>query len=129
MKLENTGMPLMFMNTRNQITPPPGDGPETPGGGTGGGTNEGTSGGSGTGGLGRYSSSPNGPGVATEIVPEQVPLAQWPDESSGITILDEDVPLAPLPKTGNETHGYYVMTLISSIMMGLYLALNSRKKE
>lgn len=125
MKLENTGMPLMFMNTRNQITPPPGDGPETPGGGTGGGTG----GGSGTGGPGRYSSSPNGPGVATEIVPEQVPLAQWPDESSGITILDEDVPLAPLPKTGNETHGYHVMTLISSIMMGLYLALNSRKKE
>ena len=37
----------------------------------------------------------------------QVPMAQWPEDPAQIMILDEDVPLAPLPKTGEGPRSFY----------------------
>lgn len=105
-------------------TETPGGGTETPGGGSGG---SGGTGGSG-GGSNRYDPS-GGPGTTVSIEPEQVPMAQWPDDSDLMTILDEDVPLAPLPKTGEGPRSYYLIAMISSLVTGLYIAFSHRKKE
>ena len=59
----------------------------------------------------------------------QVPMAQWPEEPAQITILDEDVPLAPLPKTGEGPRSYYLAAVISSLLSGLYIALLGRKRD
>lgn len=56
-------------------------------------------------------------------------MAQWPDDSDLMTILDEDVPLAPLPKTGEGPRSYYLIAMISSLVTGLYIAFSHRKKE
>ena len=37
----------------------------------------------------------------------QVPMAQWPEDPAQIMILDEDVPFAPLPKTGEGPRSFY----------------------
>ena len=103
-------------------TEPSGGETEPSGGGSGGG-----SGGSG-GGSSRYNPS-GGPGETINIEPEQVPMAQWPDNPEKVTILDEDVPLAPLPKTGEGPRSYYLIAILSSLVTGLYIALHGRKRE
>ena len=102
-------------------TDPSGGGTQPSGGGSGG------TGGSG-GNSGRYNPS-GGPGETVNIEPEQIPMAQWPDDPAQIMILDEDVPLAPLPKTGEGPRSYYLMAVISSLLSGLYIALHGRKRE
>ena len=102
-------------------TEPPGGGTQPSDGGSGG------TGGSG-GNSGRYNPS-GGPGETVTIGPEQVPMAQWPEEPAQITILDEDVPLAPLPKTGEGPRSYYLAAVISSLLSGLYIALHGRKRD
>ncbi|RGO79237.1 LPXTG cell wall anchor domain-containing protein [Enterocloster bolteae] len=44
-------------------------------------------------------------------------------------VLDEDVPLAPLPKTGEGPRSYYLAAVISSLLSGLYIALHGRKRD
>ena len=56
-------------------------------------------------------------------------MAQWPDNPEKVTILDEDVPLAPLPKTGEGPRSYYLIAILSSLVTGLYIALHGRKRE
>ena len=106
--------------------------PAVPDGGHSGGSG-GSGGGSGTTNHGRHNPSNGGPGDNTEtvtIAPEEVPLAQWPDKQDDPVILfDEDVPLAPLPKTGENRHGSHVMFLLSSFMTGVYLALHLKKRK
>ena len=58
-------------------------------------------------------------------------MAQIPSQpDSLITILDDDVPLAPLPKTGDMSVDHYMLTVISMLLTGIYLASGScRQKE
>jgi pilin isopeptide linkage protein/LPXTG-motif cell wall-anchored protein len=112
-----------------ETTPDPSPNPNpnpspSPGGSTGGGGGTSNTGG------GRYQPSDGGPGVTISITPEEVPMAQIPSQpDSLITILDDDVPLAPLPKTGDMSVDHYMLTVISMLLTGIYLALTKRKKE
>ena len=57
-------------------------------------------------------------------------MAQIPSQPDSLmTILDDDVPLAPLPKTGDMSVDHYMLTVISMLLTGIYLALTKRKKE
>ena len=102
---------------------------ETGGGDTGGGdTGGGETGGEDTGGTGSDSNSPTG---TTVITPEEVPLAQLPQqlgEDGLITIDDGEIPLAALPKTG-ENAGKSILLLMTSMITGLYLSIQKRKRE
>ncbi|MFR2693451.1 MAG: doubled motif LPXTG anchor domain-containing protein [Enterocloster bolteae] len=57
-------------------------------------------------------------------------MAQIPSQPDTlIKILDDDVPLAPLPKTGDMSVNHYMLTAISMLLTGLYLALTKEKRE
>ena len=57
-------------------------------------------------------------------------MAQIPSQPDTlIKILDDDVPLAPLSKTGDMSVNHYMLTAISMLLTGLYLALTKRKRE
>ena len=98
-----------------ETTPDPSPNPNpnpspSPGGSTGGGGGTSNTGG------GRYQPSDGGPGVTISITPEEVPMAQIPSQpDSLITILDDDVALAPLPKTG-QTSMRTTLTMIMGVI-------------
>ena len=85
------------------------------------------SGGNGGGGGGGGST---GKRSVTVINDENVPLANLPQPPVNETIiLDDDVPLAGLPKTGeivNAAAG--LAALISTALMGVYLALQKKRR-
>ena len=88
----------------------------------GGGSSSGTKPGRGT------TTTAGGPGVTTTINEEQVPMAQGP-ETAPVSIPETDVPLAPLPKTGDTTgHKNLIMLLMSSLMLAVYV-ITKRKEE
>ena len=92
--------------------------PYNPGGGGNGG---GTSGGGGN----RYNPPSGGPG-ATTINPEDVPLAQLPGAPVDTTMIDDgEIPLAALPKTGQNS----VKTTFTMMMSGIFLVLTALSKK
>ena len=78
------------------------------------------------------------PGPAADIPDEAVPLAYIPDayvplsdapvtDTVIINIVDEDVPLAGLPKTGDDSHNWMFSALISGL--GLVWLMLNKKRE
>lgn len=64
------------------------------------------------------------------ITPEDIPLAVAPeDASSFITLDDGEIPLAPIPKTGESSEAAKMMLLISGMMMAAAIALGKKKEE
>ena len=89
--------------------------PSNPGGSHGGG-----------GGPNPGGSTPSGgPGVEV-ITPDEVPLANLPEES--VEIPDEDVPLAALPKTGDAGH-MGLKTVLFGALFAAFLSVRKRKEE
>ena len=89
--------------------------PSNPGGSHGGG-----------GGPDPGGSTPSGgPGVEV-ITPDEVPLANLPEES--VEIPDEDVPLAALPKTGDAGH-MGLKTVLFGALFAAFLSVRKRKEE
>lgn len=69
-------------------------------------------------------------GGTVAITPEDIPLAVAPeDASSFITIDDGEIPLAPIPKTGESSEAAKMMLLISGMMMAAAIALGKKKEE
>ena len=66
-----------------------------------------------------------GPGVEV-ITPDEVPLANLPEES--VEIPDEDVPLAALPKTGDAGH-MGLKTVLFGALFAAFLSVRKRKEE
>ena len=78
------------------------------------------------------------PEPAADIPDEAVPLAYIPDayvplsdapvtDTVIINIVDEDVPLAGLPKTGDDSHNWMFSALISGL--GLVWLMLNKKRE
>ncbi|WP_180994758.1 doubled motif LPXTG anchor domain-containing protein [Clostridium sp. chh4-2] len=92
----------------------------------GGGGNSGT-----TPGYGNGGDTGNGPG-STTINPTEVPLASMPNDittGENILIDDGEVPLAALPKTGNQTGMNGVFAMLSGILLAAYLTISKKKDE
>ena len=89
----------------------------TPGGGS-------SSGGGGGGGSRRYGTTTGGPGM-TAIPEQEVPLAEAPELAALID--DGEIPLAGLPKTGQET----ARTELTLVLSGIFLVMTavSRKRR
>ena len=87
---------------------------------TGGNSSSGSSGGSSSSGSGsgrRYVSTNGGPGAVT-LEETQVPLAEAP--MTDMTVIDDgEIPLAPLPKTGNIMDRMSLTFLLSGIVLTL----------
>lgn len=92
----------------------------TPGGGGSGGGGGSSSGG----GSGRYGTTTGGPGM-TAIPEQEVPLAEAPELAALID--DGEIPLAGLPKTGQET----ARTELTLVLSGIFLVMTavSRKRR
>ena len=94
---------------------------------SGGGGNSGTTPGRGNGG-----DTGNGPGSTTTINPSEVPMANLPNDittGENILIDDGEVPLAALPKTGNQTGMNGVFAMLSGILLAAYLTISKKKDE
>ncbi|MBT9774905.1 doubled motif LPXTG anchor domain-containing protein [Clostridium sp. MCC353] len=92
----------------------------------GGGGNSGTTPGRGNGG-----DTGNGPG-STTINPTEVPLAGLPNDittGENILIDDGEIPLAALPKTGNQAGMNAVLAMLSGMLLAAYLTLSKKKDE
>ena len=98
----------------------------TPSGG--GSTSGGGGGGSSNTRPGRDTSTPaGGPGVTTTIGETEVPLASGP-VTEPVTIPDDMVPLAPLPKTGDTSGNKNgMMLLMSSLLLAFYGLIRKRE--
>ena len=99
-----------------------------PSGSHGGGGN---SGGSGGGGPRNPYNPGGGPGVNMEIDPEEVPLADLPEEASAETPVEipgGEVPLSSLPKTGQDSSAGKWMMMIAGLIAAVY-ALAEGKRE
>lgn len=92
------------------------------GGNSGGGT---SGGGGGSTGSGPYNPS-GGPGVT--IDEDEVPLAPLPDTSTTTTIGEDEVPLSPLPKTGETSRRSWAVLMLSGALMAV-AAVFTRKRE
>ncbi|HIZ78682.1 MAG TPA: doubled motif LPXTG anchor domain-containing protein [Candidatus Lachnoclostridium stercorigallinarum] len=115
---------LIFNVYYTRVTDP-GDGGDPDGGNPGGGNNGGGSSGSGP----RNPYNPGGgPGVATEIDPGEVPLADLPNEIP-TEIPQEEVPLAGLPKTGQSRNAGTWMAMIAGLVTAVYALIGGKKKE
>lgn len=101
--------------------PNPG-GDDHDGGNSGGGT---SGGGGGSTGSGPYNPS-GGPGVT--IDEDEVPLAPLPDTSTTTTIGEDEVPLSPLPKTGETSRRSWAVLMLSGALMAV-AAVFTRKRE
>ena len=66
--------------------------------------------------------------TTTTIMPTPVPLATIP-EIPQITIIDQDVPLAGLPKTGDTRTNAGMITLLASALMLMYMSLAGKRKK
>lgn len=65
------------------------------------------------------------------IADQPVPLAVIPpDSKTSLEIIEDvDVPLAPLPKTGEQTSPFGWMLMIGSLLMTVYWMMDKKKKE
>lgn len=86
-------------------------------------------GGNSGGGGGNNGGGSSGGGGGTVIEDLEVPLANLPDDNTSITILDEDVPLARLPKTGDFSKDHGLMALITAALAVFLLAAGRKKEE
>lgn len=87
---------------------------------------------------GRYEagSVQSGPGVTqSEIQPSEVPLAALPSDASAaasqaIAVIDDgEIPMAAIPRTGNNGNSAHELTfLLSGVLLAVYTALAKRKK-
>ena len=94
-----------------------------------GGGSGGSGGGSSSGGHGSIITSNGGPGVT--IQDENVPLAELPEEilpEEAVSIPEEDVPLAALPKTG-QSAGKEIALLVSAMVLGAAGIFRKKTKE
>lgn len=112
---------LVFNVYYNSNTPAP-----TPGNGGGSGS---SGGGSSSGSRGSIITDNGGPGVT--IQDENVPLAELPSEAlpqEAVSIPEEDVPLAALPKTG-QSAGKEIALFVSALVLGAAGLFGKRTKE
>lgn len=112
---------LVFNVYYNSNTPAP-----TPGNGGGSGS---SGGGSSSGSRGSIITDNGGPGVT--IQDENVPLAELPSEAlpqEAVSIPEEDVPLAALPKTG-QSAGKEIGLFVSALVLGAAGLFGKRTKE
>lgn len=112
------GVLVTFINTKNENPPSTPDRPHHPGGGGG---NPGGGG-----------NTPGGPGATTPIEDPGVPLASLPPDSFTETIVESEVPLAALPKTGDSRHTRVLMMMFGIAGLGMLLTaagLRRRKDE
>lgn len=110
--IEAEGITVTCINTKNRKE----DG-DTPGGGNPGG------GGSGGG------NSPRGGSPTTDIGDHEVPLANYADGPTE-TIVESEVPLVPLPKTGDSRHKGLLLMLFGIAGLGaLFSAAGLRKNK
>ena len=112
------GVLVTFINTKNENPPSTPDRPHHPGGGGG---NPGGGG-----------NTPGGPGATTPIEDPGVPLASLPPDSFTETIVESEVPLAALPKTGDSRHTRALMMMFGIAGLGMLLTaagLRRRKDE
>ena len=107
------GVTVTCINTKN--------GDDTPGGNNPGGNNPG-------GGGSRGGNSSGGNSPTTDIGDREVPLANFPDAPTE-TIVESDVPLVPLPKTGDSSHRGLMLILFSMAGLGAIFAAASLKKN
>ncbi len=111
---------LVFNVYYNSNTPAPNPTPSR-GGGSGGGSS--------SGGRGSIITSNGGPGVT--IQDENVPLAELPEGTlpeEAVSIPEEDVPLAALPKTG-QSAGKEIALLVSAMVLGAAGIFRKKTKE
>ena len=86
----------------------------------------GSSGGGGPTGGGAYTPS-GGPGMT--ITEEEVPLAPLPETETGTVIADGEVPLASVPKMGESPMRAWTMMVLSGALMALVSVLAHRREE
>ncbi|PNV60155.1 hypothetical protein C0033_20140 [Clostridium sp. chh4-2] len=82
-------------------------------------------------GYGNGGDTGNGPG-STTINPTDVPLASMPNDittGENILIDDGEVPLAALPKTGNQVGMNAVLAMLSGMLLAAYLTISKKKDE
>lgn len=88
-------------------------------------------GGSSSGGGGGNPRSPGG-STTTTIMPDEVPLANIPNNLSPeqlLVLMDQDVPLAGLPKTGRNQAEKNLIAMFASALAAIYLGLSLTKKK
>ena len=104
-------------------------------------TGDGSSSGGSSGGstAGRYQSNDaqSGPGVQeATIAAQDIPLAALPSNASteaiqAMTVIDDgEIPMAAIPKTGNQVDSAHELTfLLSGVLLAVYTAISSKKKK